>query len=90
MSQAGAAKLCIDLLDDHLLKEQSRLDKQVFMKLTQGHVVTPEEALQFVHAKYAHWRLLQSLEQKLQAGRAATARALPYNYEQEVDDATRS
>lgn len=63
-----------DLLGDHLLAEQAQLDKGMYDKLERGLAITPDEALQFIHAKYANFRFIRKLAQTMKAGETAGMR----------------
>lgn len=71
LSGANAAKAALDLLGEELLGRQRALDLSVFTRLESGQVVTADEALQIIHQKYAVWKIVRSLEQKLRAGQGA-------------------
>lgn len=72
-----AAKITWETLKDHLEGEQRRLDNKMFEKLTQGVVINGDEALQFIHEKFAHFALVRRLHQKLAAGASASQRLTP-------------
>lgn len=79
---AGAAW---EALQNELVDEQKRLDREIFKEMAQNRL-TPERAMEFCHAKYAHFRLVQSLQQKIKSGVGA-GRALAPVFEGGHDDA---
>lgn len=76
-SKATAATLAVELLDDHFNGAQAKFDAEIFRKLDQGLVITPEEALQFIFMKHAHHKLCKMLASTLQQGRSANSQLAP-------------
>lgn len=70
-SQATAAHMAFDLLQDELVGAQKRLDDAMFKRLDRGDAISYEEALQYIHAKHANSVLMRHLIQKINAGQRA-------------------
>lgn len=71
LSTATAAKAALDVLSDDLFGRSKVIDMKVFNELEHGRQITPDAALQYWYEKYAVWKLLKDLEQKLKSGQSA-------------------
>lgn len=71
LSMATAAKAALDVLSDDLFGRSKTIDLKVFNEFEHNRLITPEAAMQCWYEKYAVWKLLKDLEQKLRAGQSA-------------------
>lgn len=71
LSTATAAKAALDILQEDLFGRNRAVDLKVFNEFEHGRHISADAAMQYWYEKYAVWKLLRELEQKLKAGQSA-------------------